>query len=288
MRSIARIFIASAFFLAGGAALGWQPDVDIPPGEPSPLFGRPPEEALTPLPSLAPAEREELRERLETLFLWYRAKVYEAQAEHYGITLEELNHRMMMLDGSLPDRRRVNQTIRVSLRPEHDPWLLDTAWGLLQEEPIDWKTLHACTRTLGRTDADYEALAREILKHPIAPGIEAFGQKGAIFGSSLHLLRHWPESAADVLAVIYTLPYQPRDRAIAPVKNDAARPHEEEAWLALRLRRVLYGRDPRKATAILERVEAALAAGAYTLDEEGEERLEVLREEAGRPGSGAR
>ena len=245
---------------------------------------RPPEEELEPLPSLDPPEREELRERLEVILRLYRAKIWELRAEYYGSTPEEVARRLHFGEmDRLPDWSKVTRTIRAPLRPEHDPWVVETALELVQEDPIDWKALQTVMQILNRTetgpDPAREELARRILAepiHPDQPNERRFAAGNAIF----YFVRQWPEDAPEILAVICTLPHQPRERAILPVARDARRPTQEEHLLALRVPRGLHGREPSKAAAVLERIEASLEAGEYTLDEEGEERIERLREHA--------
>lgn len=250
--------------------------LEIPPGALSEFFERPPEEDLTPLPSLDLEERHELQERLEALDQLYRAKVYEARAEHYGLTQEELERRIGTLDNWPP----VNA---VPLRPEHDPWLYETAWGLWEEEPVDWPTLRLALRIFPRThvasDARRDALARRILEHPIGSNMARQGQVGAIILSSITLLNDWPDDALDILEVVISLPLQPREREILPVAEGDARPVEDEQRIANRIRQVLGGRDLAKAEALLERIETAVDRGEYTLNGEwGRDQLDLLRQ----------
>ncbi len=259
-------------------------EVEIPPGGLPPLFERPPEEDLEPLPSLDPAEREELRETLDALYQLYHAKVYELRAEHYGITPDELEHRIDFQHmRGLDDWSEVTRTIRAPLRPEHDPWVIEIAFGLVEEDPIDWKTLRTAMQILNRTetgpDPAREELARRILAAPIHPD-QPNERRFAAGNALLYLVRQWPDDAPEILAVICTLPAQPRERDILPVAQDARRPTQEERLLAQRAPGWLQGRERSKAAAVLERIEASLEAGDYTLDQEGEERVERLREHA--------
>ena len=260
-----------------------QADLPGNPFEEAPRYWeRPPEEDLEPLPSLDPSEREELRERLEALSQLYDAKVWELLAEHYGVTPEEVARRLHFgEDRLLPDWSEVTRTIRAPLRPEHDPWVVETALELVREDPIDWKTLQTAMQILNGTetgpDPAREELARRILAapiHPDQPKERHFAAGNAI----LYFGRQWPDDAPEILEVICTLPAQPRERDILPVARDARRPTQEERLLARRVG--LYGHEPSKAAAVLERIEASVEAGKYTLDEEGEERIERLREYA--------
>ena len=289
-RMITAIAFVMAMLLMPGAL--WAV-IDIPPEGLSPLFERPPEEDLDPLPSLDPAEREELRETLDALYQLYHAKVYELRAEHYGITPDELEHRIYFQHmRGLDDWREVTVRIRAPLRTEHDPWVIETALGLVEEDPIDWQTLRKCMRVLGRTEVESESgretLARTVLLQPIEPdqrvdpSPEKRAQLSAISSSCGIFVRHWPDDAPEILEVIYTLPHQPRERDILPVAESAPRSVEEDRdeHLAGRLHVLLVRHEPSKAAAVLERIEASLEAGDYTLDQEGEERVERLREHA--------
>ena len=241
---------------------------------------RPPEEELEPLPSLDPSEREELRERLDALMQLYDAKVWELRAEHYGLALEQLM-RQIHAEGTdgLADWWEVSQTIRPQLRPEHDPWAVETALGLVQEDPIDWEALKVAIGILNRSDTGpapaREALARRILAepvHPDQPNDRVLATNAAI----LYFVRHWPDDAPEILEVICTLPDQPRERDILPVAQDARRPTQEERRWARTAQLWFQGRG-RKAAEVLERIEASVETGEYTLDQESGYGLDRLR-----------
>ena len=280
-RMITAIACVMATLLTTG---GLWAEIEIPPGGLPPLFERPPEEDLEPLPSLDPAEREELRGTLDALYRLYNAKVHELKAEHYGITPDELEHRIYFQDmRGLDDWSQVIWTIRAPLRPEHDPWVVETALELVREDPIDWKALRTAMQVLNRTetgpDPAREELARRVLAEPIHPD-QPKERRWAAASATLYFVRQWPDDAAEILEVIYTLPVQPREREILPVARDAHRPAEEERLLARRVPTWLHGREPSKAAAVLERIEASLEAGDYTLDRDSERRVERLREYA--------
>jgi len=273
----------------------------------------PPEEDITNPPSLDRGEREDLRQYLGNLAEYYKVRHWDAVGEKYldmdpwieamaeardvdpgtislrpGSVGEGLrNH---LLRGEIEDwDRRSRRWIRVPLRRQDDPWIFETAWGLLAEDPVDWETLLLVVR-LQWEYVDYDPrwtqIAEYLLELPLVPrgeGRESHGL-GTVqnVGGWRHFMVHWPESACEILAKGVTLPYQPEDRRIMPpapeASADAIRERERH-WATNNIMRILdRWATPEELAEVAEYIEAEVEAGAYELDAETEEWLESIRQ----------
>ena len=228
----------------------------------------PPESELEPLPSLDPDEREEMRERLETLERLYEIKLREAWVEHHG--LDSVADLFAHDKRHYRTRREYQYQARAELRPEHEQWLFETAWGLLEEDPPDWDTLWKLLEVLDHTGAhpEREALARRILEMPM---LEDDGRRWAVRYAQRYFLMHWPDGAPHILEILFTLPVQPKERTILPLPEGAERTEE---WRELETRRALNMHHdlsrlrpwPGRAAELAARIEGSVQAGEYSLD----------------------
>ena len=272
----------------------------------------PPEEAITDPPSMASEDREDLREYLTNLNAYYKVRHWDAVGEKYldvdqwieamaearGVDPGTVSHppgrvgaglRNHLLLGEIEDwDRRSRRWIRVPLRPQDDPWIFETAWGLLAEDPVDWETLLLVVR-LQWEYVDYDPrwtrIAEYLLELPLVPrgeGRESHGL-GTVqnVGGWRHFMVHWPESASEILAKGVTLPYQPEDRRIMPPDpgaNADAIQERERHW-ASEVRNTLNRWATQEELAeMASYIEADVEAGAFELDAEIEEWLESIRE----------
>ena len=228
----------------------------------------PPESELEPLPSLDPDEREEMRERLETLERLYEIKLREAWVEHHG--LDSVADLFAHDKRHYRTRREYQYQARAELRPEHEQWLFETAWGLLEEEPPDWDTLWEVFNVLEHTGAhpEREALARYLLSLPIEPNLQRQNVK---MRARQYVLDYWPGEAPRIVETLLTLPVQPAVRDILPIPEGKERTRElqeVEAQTAGGTRRDLSRLRPwpGRAAELAARMEGSVQAGEYSLD----------------------
>ena len=246
-------------------------------------FRLPSDEEIGDLPSLDPEDREELRDYIHTMNNYYQYKHWEAMGEKYDREAIELFDMVETLDKEIP--REVRQQSRVPLHPEHDPWLFEAMWELLEQER--WGVLGWISSNLSRyyVEAHPERtnLAMYLLEQPIGKPTEGPESPGSarLFAGTLYLLSDWPENTARTMAALVTLPHQPDDRVIRPPypDADAERVAETEERLASNtMDRLEQSATPEQLAEVASYIEADLEAGAYELDAETEEWLESIRQ----------
>ena len=219
-----------------------------------------------------PEERELLRERLEALEQLYEVKLWEARASTHGAdSLEDylVDH---ALSAGAAEEEKGKSRAEAELRAEHDPWIFETAWGLLQEEPPDWETVRAILSVLRRTEAHPEGkrIARAILERPIHDDLDP-DQVDAINAAYDYIRLCWPSGAAGMLETLVTLPAQPRNRNLLPVAEGEPRPEALEAELAEEFRDyrlATLNNHPERAAELAARIQESADAGAYALEGE--------------------
>ena len=279
----------------------------------SPLTYRhelPPEEDITSPPSLDRAEREELREYLGNLAEYYKVRHWdivgeeyvdvdawiELKAEAHGADPETLSlrpgfvgerFRNSLNEGEIEDwDRRSRRWARAPLRPQDDPWIFETAWGLLAEDPVDWETLRIVA-TIQWEYVEYDPrwtrIAEYLLELPMVateqPGLTRNAVQNA--GGWRHFIIHWPENASETLAKAVTLPYQPEDRRIMPPDPEASADlvrEQERRWASEVMNTLNRSATPEELAEVAEHIEADVEAGAFELDAETEEWLESIRQ----------
>ncbi|MFP4192092.1 MAG: hypothetical protein ACLFU6_08490 [Candidatus Hydrogenedentota bacterium] len=249
---------------------------------------RPPEEELTALPSLDPENRDELREYLAVVRQYYQYEYWEAMADELSDDYREGQGLVLRADVEAGAREidiQTSRSVRVPLHPVHDPWLFEAAWQLLDEDPVDWRTIVDIGDILMRFPEKHPEgvnIALHMVERPLQeirerPPYEA----AAGFNAYQYLVRHWPEEAARILAALVTLPHQPKDRVIHPPHPEAteAEVEERERRNASTVRGILErNATPEELAEVAEHIEADVEAGAYELDAEMEEWLESIRQ----------
>ena len=266
----------------------------------SPLTYRhelPPEEAITDPPSLAPEEREELQAYLTNVTRYYSVRHWDAVAQEYfefesslydtpGRAGNVLRNTLARGDLEGWDRRN-RRWNRVSLRPEHDPWVFKATWALLAQNPVDWSAVYRLAHMQTEyveTDPRWIEIAEYLLQLPLIPpsGDETLRTRGGTqnTGGWLYFLIHWPEEASRTLATVVTLPHQPDDRTILPpdpeVSAEVVRESEEDT-ASKAMSRLKNWATPEELAEVASYIEADLEAGAFELDAETEEWLERIR-----------
>ena len=267
----------------------------------------PPEKDITDPPSLASEDREDLREYLTSLEEYYEVRHWDAVADEYFERTRDTEEwpdyydkpgRLGTLFRNMVSRppvliedweRGTRRWVRAPLRPEDDPWIFETAWRLLAEDPVDWETLRpiaAIQYAYVEYDPRWTEIAEYLLELPLVPQ----GESGAIDARSTvqnaggwrHFIIHWPENASETLAKGVTLPYQPEDRRIMPPAPEAsaeAIQERERHWASEIMETLDYrGATPEELAEVAEHIEADVEAGAYELDAETEEWLERIRQ----------
>ena len=267
-------------------------------------------EDITNPPSLDRAEREELREYLGNLAEYYKVRHWDAVGEEYvdldpWIELKAGAHgaapgtvslspgfpgellRNGLNRGEFEDwDQRTRRWVRAPLRPQDDPWIFETAWGLLAEEPVDWETL-LIAATIKWKYVEYDPRWTRIAEYLLELPMVATEQRGLTrnavqnAGGWRHFIIHWPENASETLAKAVTLPYQPGDRRLMPpdpgASADTVR-EQERRWASEVMNNLDRWATPEELAEVAEAIEAEMEAGAFELDAETEEWLESIRQ----------
>ena len=249
-------------------------------------FRLPSDEEIGDLPSLDPEDREELHDYVaDTMDNYYQYKHYEAMGEKYDRDAIALFDRVITLDKEIP--REIRRQSRVPLHPEHDPWLFEAMWELMEQER--WGVLSSISLILSsHVEAHPERtnLAMYLLEQPIGkpnPTKAPVNHRSSVrlFAGTLYLLGDWPENTARTMAALVTLPHQPDDRVIRPPypHADAERVAETEERIASNtMDRLERFATPEQLAEVASYIEAEVEAGAFELDAETEEWLESIRQ----------
>ena len=273
MRTRIGITVITLLVCAPPAFAGWVDAVE-PPSE----------EELIDLPSLDPAQREKFREYLGIAERYYKRDYWDSLGEKYDVSGVVLEADAASGVNEIDSQAR--RSVRVSVHPEHDPWLFDAFWRLLDEDPVDWHTLWMIGDIIQRYTEKHPKgvdIAFHMVKRPISERRERpdFEGKTTYSAGCWYLMTHWPENAAQTFAALVTLPHQPDERAILPPHPEAAQDEvaDRERRIASSVMGKLEGAvTPEELAEVAEHIEADVEAGAYELDAETAEWLESIRQ----------
>ncbi len=267
----------------------------------------PPDEELTPVPSLAPEEREDLYEYLDMLgerhgYYSLERKDNLREAFELETIADWVEQRRRWTWGPGESTQEKIDEVRHPLRDMHDPWLFVVAFGAFDEEPVDWGIVWRALRILRQVDPhpdlvdpdpDTERLVRKVFRQPIAHPLPG-GQNTAI-RKSLSRLRQWwpdepwPEYAAEKWETALTLPDQPSDRDILPLAEGESREAEAEVAEAAASEISFFHAYRERGSEVVERVETGADEGQYTITPRLAQAIEGVQEawagqgEKGRP-----